>query len=873
MPRNVQLADVPRHRLLDKIDTGERLTLLHAPTGYGKSTTLAQWARRIGAAPLRATPNSGRDVLDRQDIIRPGLGIRSGAKKDVDGQTAVWLAAWQLPQDPTSLADQLPANVVTLIVDDYQQVSGKQWDEQILRLLEDRPGLRVVLSSRSYAFLGGPLVPARVPTTVLGWKELRFSAAESLLLAASHGLDLPLQKLGPEEEVAWPQGLRIRLLKQVGVESDDPSPEQFALWSLRLIEDPLEVKVLRAAAICPWIGPDTLTKFFGVPEGGILAAMRGLEKAGLIVVATGPLQSRVAVHPALGGVLADEARAEFGPSCVQSLLREFAAQLALVSPHAAVEVLMDADDFVAADRLAPIAFGAHPASGANPAQLVRRLSLDQLGTLPVLLQLRMMSDRFDPRVPIGMLPAEAGMLSDAITAELLAEPGRRPLVAQGILLFAMRARGKWEEARRYAKDYQARLGKYQLSGGPKLSGTVGYAQSIVALTALLSGEMRMAEESAQAALVLASASGYGFEQVRAHGQLALVKALRGLPEEAAGHLEEELGRLGQHSVSPADPSRIDGTLARLVLAYYERDPESVRDLLAALAPTAHRLEQWPIFVAAEGALLRQLKGDHEAFSQMRARLQEYPSELPSVSPFWHESIRAQMANLATYSAQYSEAHQTLGEASGDESWVWVAARARLALFEGRLPLALKLVAQGLELGPGPRVRHELLLMGAAAAFSMGDSRSAWDFLGQAGPGFRTASGHTSMSSLPFSLQRDMYEQWRQHCGDASLLEMLQELPARLRPEVYVTLSSAEVRTLQAVRQGRTVRATAKALRLSPNTVKSQLRASYKKLGVTGRDEALEKAERLGVSSSDDAQPRNAHPSSAHRSTVQDSPGA
>jgi LuxR family transcriptional regulator, maltose regulon positive regulatory protein len=74
------------------------------------------------------------------------------------------------------------------------------------------------------------------------------------------------------------------------------------------------------------------------------------------------------------------------------------------------------------------------------------------------------------------------------------------------------------------------------------------------------------------------------------------------------------------------------------------------------------------------------------------------------------------------------------------------------------------------------------------------------------------------------------------------------LSGRHRREGFVgeVLSESELRVLRQLTEGRSLREVAKELYLSLNTVKSHRRTIYRKLGVTTREEALERAAELGI---------------------------
>lgn len=72
------------------------------------------------------------------------------------------------------------------------------------------------------------------------------------------------------------------------------------------------------------------------------------------------------------------------------------------------------------------------------------------------------------------------------------------------------------------------------------------------------------------------------------------------------------------------------------------------------------------------------------------------------------------------------------------------------------------------------------------------------------------------------------------------------IPARPAVELVDPLSDREIEVLERLSQGLSYREMANQLFISRNTVKTDVRHVYAKLGVASRDGALEEARRLGI---------------------------
>lgn len=166
---------VERPRLLARLEQSAHapLTVVGAPTGYGKTTLLVSWAastrRRVAWASV-GTPELGvggfwalvAAALERAD---PRLRL-AGGTGDPAVQTASSLG---------SLSGEL-----TLVLDGYERASRSGVDAGLSRFLELAPEeLHVVVSTRGEPGLGLPLRRARGTVAELGARELALDENES----------------------------------------------------------------------------------------------------------------------------------------------------------------------------------------------------------------------------------------------------------------------------------------------------------------------------------------------------------------------------------------------------------------------------------------------------------------------------------------------------------------------------------------------------------------------------------------------------------------------------------------------------------------------------------------------------------------------
>jgi LuxR family maltose regulon positive regulatory protein len=217
-----QPGQVPRPRLLARLDEGlaRGLVLVCAPAGYGKTVLLTDWARRgefpVAWLSLDAGDNDParfwRHAVAALDRACPGTGER--------------VAPLLGPPAPasflglvTALINELAADRVLVVLDDYHVIGAPQVHDSIAFLAEHRPaGMCVVLASRSDPPLPLPRLRARSQLAEIRAAELRFTPAEAgelLQHAASALPDASVAALAARTE-GWAAGLQLAALSLRG---------------------------------------------------------------------------------------------------------------------------------------------------------------------------------------------------------------------------------------------------------------------------------------------------------------------------------------------------------------------------------------------------------------------------------------------------------------------------------------------------------------------------------------------------------------------------------------------------------------------------------------------------------------------------------
>jgi LuxR family maltose regulon positive regulatory protein len=247
---------VLRPLLVDRLTAGaEKLTLLAAPAGWGKTTMLAEWLahdreQRFAWLSVDRDDNDPARfwsyVVEALRTVEPELGAPALA---------------QLRATGTSVADVvLPALIneiavlgtpTELVLDDFHLITAREIHDQIAFLVEHLPdSLRVAIATRSDPPLGLARLRAKGEINEIRAEELRFTEEEAAaLLNDVLGLDLDaadILRLHQRTE-GWAAGLYLAALSLRGQADPRAFIEAFA-GDDRHVVDYLGTEVLEGQA-------------------------------------------------------------------------------------------------------------------------------------------------------------------------------------------------------------------------------------------------------------------------------------------------------------------------------------------------------------------------------------------------------------------------------------------------------------------------------------------------------------------------------------------------------------------------------------------------------------------------------------------------
>jgi LuxR family maltose regulon positive regulatory protein len=319
-PSGVRL--IPRPNLFELLGAAERVVLVSAPAGSGKTFLLRSWIAAEGLGERTAWVSVGRGEHDPQafwlSVLDSLRGTRIGSERvreltggpDLDGATFVR----RLLEDLRSLPERL-----WLAIDDLHELQADEAIRDIRLLLSSAPPeLRLVLVTRRDLRLGLHRLRVEGELTEIRGEDLRFTVDESRALFESAGVRLSdgaLESLVATTE-GWAAGLRLAALSM----ARDPDPERLAaafsgreravaeyLLTEVLERQPQEVSrlLLRTSILERVSGPlaDRLTGCSGSE-----AILWALEDAGAFVVSLDAERSWFRYHHLFADLLALELR-------------------------------------------------------------------------------------------------------------------------------------------------------------------------------------------------------------------------------------------------------------------------------------------------------------------------------------------------------------------------------------------------------------------------------------------------------------------------------------------------------------------------------------------------------------------------------------
>jgi LuxR family maltose regulon positive regulatory protein len=879
MPRPRSLW-VSRTALLDQLDQGLefRLMLISAPPGYGKTTLMSQWVTsrcKQSGAPLVAWLSL--DAGDN-DPIRFWRYVIAACQSFETGIGASALKTLGRPQKPAyeaaliSLINDLIGLSGThiLVLEDYHVIHTQQIHETVTYLLDHLPAnLHLVITTRSEPALPLPRLRVRNELIEIGTQDLRFTSEEmSVFLSQTPGAELSPAMLSDLEErlEGWAAGLRLVALALKGKQSpeeiehslEDLTGTHKHILDYLLAEaldaqpEPLQDFLLHTSVLNRLSGPlaDALT---GRQDGAEVLSQ--VEKANLFLEPLDPDRQWYRYHTLFAEAMQQEALNRYGTGTMSALYEKASRWFEQHNKLGdAVEAAISAHLYPRAAKLIERHIRESPGFAHEIYTLRRWLDAfpeEKLHQTALLCfthanAILYTSDRYAPETRALVEPPLRAAES------LWRAEGNKEMIGRVIAFRSLVDWWQGEYLSSFARVKQAldllAIHDVEWRGTCKLG---------LGVEALVAGEMAQSRRTLREACELLESAGNTYGVLAALQILGVLNLKQGKLHQAKELFEEVLKESGEELSDRAQ------ALAGLAETAYQWDElERARRLASEALDNSRSIQEHDALVNSSLALARVLHAQGEM-----ERAQELVHALTTET---HSSILAEDVELGQSWIEYVKGD--LGAAERRISALGQDASKPLLFQESQALMAVRLlIARGAwetalsSLEPWLRKARqqgrtrseiEILTLQALAWFDLHDQIRARQIL-----------QHALNLAQPEGLRRVFLDEGEKlavllkgilpEIKEGPLAAFAQALLATFAREhaerstaasddmlSLEPLSDQEMRVLRLLAVGRTYREIAEELVVSLNTIKTQIKSIYRKLGVSNREQASEVARHL-----------------------------
>ena len=869
----------------------QRLTLVYAPTGYGKTATIADWLGDDSDGPLPVfwVHSSKREPHALWDELAEALASRSDyvAREGADPLSTVMRLARGLH------------TAVTLVIDDFHHATSAETDMALAELSAESSLLTLIIIGRGVTLLDGPLVSATTRVRLIGVDDLSLTSAEALELTQSLRVpESPNLTTALERTEGWPLAIRAALnLGADGLYSDtaegriwadgpaahsfDPlaNLNAFAMASLEIMSVEAR-RVILAAAQIDFLSVNQIRSIVGADEPTVSETLNYLTEHGFLMEVTSTGAPEYRCHRSVRAPFADYAVSALDVAERKRLYSSRAHEIAGTAPFTAFRLFCAAEEFEAAEITLAQNFTTITDEVDGAMRALRSLSEEVLLEHPTLTAALLFLE--NPRV--GVAPSRLNFLLRVWQLGLqrrLPEGASTPpgpihlqLLCEAMVL--NRVLGNLDDAEAYMHHIEGRLAPDHVPALPIPGGSDTESPAVltgngslsvfyreVAATALSVGDFGRARRNlkrlrrrserklstpwhgfphASTRTVTDPESG-GNWLLAALSELAFTDTIDGHIRRA-GELVHEFDEIVASTKAQAPGIAWVGIeIARAHLAEENRDPAKLAVAVERLAPIADRLEPWPLLLIAEAASIRDSRGTELALAHLASGLEDTEGRAP-IPKAWCKYVINFEAMLNSSIGNLARSEALLAAVPSEEP-VFRLERARLALFSGNDVEAL-LIAQSVgDPGTTKRQRVDRRMITAVAAWGCGRPTEAINSLASAAALIDKYFLPAMLVSVPFEQLRELAVAARD-AGACDIVDALDAIPEKSRAYRYEQLTEMELRTLAAISEHRNANHAAASLFITAGTVKKHLASVYKKLGVRDRDAAILRAGRMGL---------------------------
>lgn len=488
------------------------------------------------------------------------------------------------------------------------------------------------------------------------------------------------------------------------------------------------------------------------------------------------------------------------------------------------------------------------------ASVLRVLPVSEIVDDPVLAALALAFDRSYPgRLLVGQIELDGYLLSVPAERRRSLPPGERMLV-EAAAVHALLARGALKDALRRGEMALA------ISGSTTAAGDVGFARALNFLNCALAEayllQLRFDSALAAARRVLAAGSQERWIvcAFRAAAVSALVYALSG---EREAMLDEMRAAELYYALSGLAPSslRIPLLLAKFVDAWNSDDREALVEVSSTIAahPLAHGMWGEVGAFASGESQFRSGQQDHgiARLARLTERI-DHDREPPLFRGTALVTRAIQFIDVGRPGVALRLVDGVTGDRRHTLCFAAVRARALLSLANPRAVIEATDGCLSLGHRHAPITLHRVHLYRAIAHAELGRSRTALVAFKHAILSSPAAWRRKLLLDVPFASVTTLWSAlehdpvFGQNDELRELFDWWTDGPAREMGPVIPTLSERELELLLLMREDTSFADIARAQFVSINTVKTQAKSLYRKIGASSRSEAVDIAYAIGL---------------------------
>lgn len=836
---------VPRTPLIERVSSTP-LTVVRGPGGSGKTVLMSQWATGWGSPAVWVS-------------VEPEIGDRLAFWNTVAASASASASASELElhlpaQDSPAVGrDDVRAALVrgfrevreplALVIDNAHHLRDSIVLEDLIEILHACPSIVAVVGTRAHSLLEAPRQALTLDVTIVGPDDLALTAVDVESMVSATG-----PSAGTTDELLEASGGSPLLLRAILATTSGRTGSRDAATTIvrDLVSgifqhgDPALRNLASAAAIPDDVGATSAGQLSGLGVDRVEPMLASLESEGLLTRHETAGEPRFRFHPIVRDVLRSGLKRSDPDryrrlSLVASAAAESDAQYLQALRHA-----VEAEDYQRASDIClhgGLSLLRAPGAAAILQDVPRRY-VARLPFIAIVLGLTA-NARGERWRALELLTLALGASRASRSRQRVAERVGLALVESVVLRITGRATESMAAARRMGRL----LDEAPAADLEEIAGQVDGFRLQGAISLFRGGALSEARIAAEHAGASAHSLAQGRpEALGAASVIAAVQAIRGECRQAS----DTLSRIDASTYPAEQREGYLGSLVHLARAItaLEGDDRDAADAEIQALRDMVNLEHLMLF-----ASLRALATLWGGQPQIGLRiLDERTGHDRPRARMSHEDRQASgIARVLLHAAlgQMGAANDDLREFPRDDG-IRAVLEATILLLEQRPDLVAGRLARAGQL-PGPRLQACADILTACAASLTDD-----DDIAEAAMRRFVAAVAVDGVQSPFVLIPEGYRPQllaiaRRIGVDAETIARLAALPAPFMataPRVVLTAREAEV--LAALRSGLSQAQIAARLGVSANTVKSQLRTLYRKLGVSTRGEALRAAYLQGL---------------------------